>query len=412
MSGQAQTQAVASNGPLRVAASEDAAKTEPPSPSPDRKPWWRRRWFGWTIAALVTTALVLIMFAAINAASGSSASNHPRNRARTGAGALAALIQNEGVRVDLVTNQAGLTPSAIQGTSVTITNTELLTAEQYRLILNANPTRLILVGPNQTTLTRLSLPVQTSLAHSASLLPGCTEPMAVKAGDVLTPSPGVLYRAASAEQACYPDPADPSRGAAYVRLRLAGVPVIVVAPLFQNQDLAERGNAAFSMMLLGQDRVLTWFVPTPPKSGTRVNPDDPSAPPLLPPWLWLALAQALIALIVVSVWRGRRLGPIISERLPVVIRASETVEGHGRWYHRIKATDTAADHLRRGSIRRLARLFGSADPDRLADLLADRTGRSRAEIRTALAGPAPADGQALLDLKIYLDHLEQEARNP
>lgn len=411
MSGQTQTQTVVSSVPAQAAVPEDPAKTEPPAPSTRRKPWWRRRWFGWTIAATITIVLVLVMFAAINAASGSSASNHPRNRGRTGAGALAALIQNEGVRVDLINSQAGLTPSAIQGNSVTVTNTELLTAEQYRLILNAHPTRLILVGPNQTTLTRLSLPVQTSFAHSASLLPGCTEPMAVKAGDVLTPSPGVLYRSASAEQACYPDPADPSRGAAYVRLRLDGIPVIVVAPLFQNQDLAERGNAAFSMMLLGQDRVLTWFVPPPPKSG-KVNPDDPAPPPLLPPWLWLAFAQALIALVVVAVWRGRRLGPIISERLPVVIRASETVEGHGRWYHRIKASDTAAVHLRRGSIRRLARLFGSADPDRLADLLADRTGRSRAEIRAALCGPPPADGQALLDLKIYLDHLEQEARNP
>lgn len=396
----------------KTGAPDASARDEIAARLPGRRPWWRRRWFGWTIAALITTVLVLAMFAAINAASGSSAPNHPRNRGRLGAGAVAALIQYEGVRVDLVTSQDALTTSAIQAGSAVVTNTELLTAEQYRLILNAKPSRLILVGPTQTTLTRLSLPVQTSYAQSASLLPGCSEPMAAKAGDILTPTPGVLYRADSTEQACYPDPADPGRGSAYVRLRVDGVAVIIVAPVFQNEDLAERGNAAFSMMLLGQDRVLTWFVPPPPKSGTKANPDDPSPPPLLPPWLWLASAQALIALLVVAVWRGRRLGPIISERLPVVIRASETVEGHGRWYHRIKATDTAADHLRRGSIRRLARLFGSADPDRLADLLADRTGRSRAEIRTALSGPPPADGQALLDLKIYLDHLEQEARNP
>ena len=56
-----------------------------------------------------------------------------------------------------------------------------------------------------------------------------------------------------------------------------------------------------------------------------------------------------MAFLVVGVWRGRRLGPIMTEPLPVTVRAAETVEGHGRLYHRLNARDRAANALRAGS---------------------------------------------------------------
>src|SRR5690606_41722785 len=64
----------------------------------------------------------------------------------------------------------------------------------------------------------------------------------------------------------------------------------------------------------------------------------------------LSLHAALPILIVVVVllawWQGRRLGPLVTEPLPVVVRASETVEGRGRLYRSRRARDRAAEALR------------------------------------------------------------------
>ena len=80
-----------------------------------------------------------------------------------------------------------------------------------------------------------------------------------------------------------------------------------------------------------------------------------------------------------AIWRGRRLGPILSERLPVTVRAAETVEGHGRLYYRLSARDRAAGALRAGSRQRLSRAFGHADDAlALSAAVGARTGRDPA----------------------------------
>ena len=110
--------------------------------------------------------------------------------------------------------------------------------------------------------------------------------------------------------------------------------------------LGEEGNAALAMNVLG----------SPAEAGladgraTEARGVDPAdAPPrLLPAWWQIGVVQAFVALVVVGIWRGRRLGPILSERLPVRVRAAETVEGHGRLYYRLNARDQAAEALRAG----------------------------------------------------------------
>ncbi len=93
---------------------------------------------------------------------------------------------------------------------------------------------------------------------------------------------------------------------------------------------------------------------------TRDAATATKAPTLLPPWWQIAVVQAFLGLVVVGIWRGRRLGPILVEPLPVAVRAAETVEGHGRLYHRLGARDRAAEALRSGTRARLGRAYGSA----------------------------------------------------
>ena len=53
-------------------------------------------------------------------------------------------------------------------------------------------------------------------------------------------------------------------------------------------------------------------------------------------------------MLLLALWRARRLGPVVAEPLPVVVRAAETVEGRARLYRRGGARGQAA----RGAARR------------------------------------------------------------
>ena len=62
----------------------------------------------------------------------------------------------------------------------------------------------------------------------------------------------------------------------------------------------------------------------------------------------------LLVFLAAAFWRGRRLGPLVVENLPVVVRASETMEGRARLYQKSSARLHALDALRIGAIQRLA----------------------------------------------------------
>jgi hypothetical protein len=114
--------------------------------------------------------------------------------------------------------------------------------------------------------------------------------------------------------------------------------------------------------------------------------------------LQLAIAVALLAL-----WRARRLGPVVTEPLPVVVRAAETVEGRALLYRRAGAADHAGEALRQATRDRLGDLLGT--PDLVAEI-ARRTGRHDTE--TLLYGPPPAGEAELVALADALDALENE----
>ena len=112
-----------------------------------------------------------------------------------------------------------------------------------------------------------------------------------------------------------------------------------------------------------------------------------------PPWFWALLVQlALVALLIV-LWRARRLGPPVTEPLPVEVRAAETVLGRARLYQRARARGPTAATLRTAA---LGRLRGRLDlPATLAPARAGRPGRrrgpatTRSRSRELLYGAAP-----------------------
>ena len=142
------------------------------------------------------------------------------------------------------------------------------------------------------------------------------------------------------------------------------------------------GNAALALNLLGRADSLVWYLPVP-----EAGADGPSLGSLVPDGVRFALIQVALGVILLALWRARRLGRVVAEPLPVEIRASEAVEGRGRLLRRARATDRAALALRTATLARLRGPLGlprstdsAADRAAVVAAVAARTGRPQAEV--------------------------------
>jgi len=127
---------------------------------------------------------------------------------------------------------------------------------------------------------------------------------------------------------------------AVVRYTDAGRTVTVVgsSAFMANSGLPKRGNAALAMNLAGAKPRVIWYAP---QHSEGESSGGATIFDLIPDRVtWIVLQLCLVVLLV-ALWKGRRIGPLVAERLPVVVRASETVEGRGRG-----AEQGMADELR------------------------------------------------------------------
>jgi len=122
--------------------------------------------------------------------------------------------------------------------------------------------------------------------------------------------------------------------------------------------------------------------------------------------IWWCLVVVLLAL-----WKGRRIGPLVAEQLPVVVRASETVEGRGRLYRSRRAHDRAAEALRTAALQRMMPRIGlghDAEPPAVVMAVAERCGLSPQAVAHLLFGPPPANDSDLVNLARELDNIERQ----
>jgi hypothetical protein len=179
-----------------------------------------------------------------------------------------------------------------------------------------------------------------------------------------------------------------------------------------NDQVLRADNAAIALRLLGRDERLVWYVPS---LDDLVADDGVSLRSLLPDALLPGLVLVLLAMVAVVLWRGRRLGPLAAEPLPVVVRAVETTRSLGRLYRRGNDRAHAADALRRAARTRLAerlRLGSSAPADAVVREVARRTDRREEDLAHLLApgGDVPSTDRDLITLANDLAELDREVR--
>jgi hypothetical protein len=390
----------------------------PAGPVPDARSS-RRRWrTPLTIAAIVLLGGVAVALLAPSAAP-SSGYLDPASTQADGTHALADLLAGRGTQVELVTSAAAASSAVHRGAStVVVTSPALLTLNQLGMISNARAAVMIIepAGAAISVLApRLAPPGGGPRAANAPARVGPVDPhcglrAATLAGNVDLGGLGLRLAPGISGITCYP-----GAGGAFLAQYGQGQGQVTVlssgAPL-QNQHLAALGNAALALNLLSDRGRVAWLVPTVPNLTASAS-EPTSLWSLIPSGTYLVAAELGIALLLAAAWRARRLGPLVAEQLPVVVRAAETTEGHARLYQATRAREQAAQSLRGAVIGRLIPALGlpsETSADAVAAEIASRTRLSREQVQRLLFGPAPANDAQLVSLADELDAMEREVR--
>lgn len=370
--------------------------------SPRLRDRWRN-WL-WVIAALAAIVITGLLVAKSPRPDGYL---DPEAVTQRGGHALAQLLRDRGVTVTRATTidevRTAMSPDS-----------QLLVLDNGRLsdtILDALvelPGDRLMLAPYSDTRTRLASQVRVSSYRSDELVePDCDLREVQQAGTIQTylgptytftnPGPGRI--------SCY--------GGTLLRYRDGNRTITVLGDdtLLSNKQLDKQGNAALAMNLAGRTSHLVWYIPERPKVGTSTKPK--SMGDLIPDQVSMAIWQLCLVVLLVALWRGRRLGPVVAEKLPVVVRASETTEGRGRLYRSRRARDLASDSLREAAKYRIVRRLGlpvDEAPQVITATVAQRTGGNPHEIHHVLFGPVPSDDQQLTNLARQLDILERQVR--
>ncbi|MFC9299623.1 DUF4350 domain-containing protein [Streptomyces sp. NPDC057011] len=406
--------------PVTAGAPTATATATAPSPSGARRTR-RVRLARRALAVLAVLATGAITLAALN-----SGTRHglldPRSADPSGTRAVAELLKDHGVTTRVVTTAREAADAAGPRTTLLVTAPDRLGAAQRTTIRSATDLsggRTVLLAPGSQSLPDLAPGVRTKGdAGTENLAPACTLPAATTAGRAAT-GDGLRYGTTLPRAtACYPSDGHPTL-LLLPRGTTGDTVILGSGTLLLNENLAHEGNASLALQLLGSRPNLVWYMPSLADSDTADGPvQDKSLIDLVPSgWFW-ALLQLFVAAALAALWRARRLGPLVTEKLPVVIRASEATEGRARLYRKAGARDRAATVLRTAARERLAALVGvphtrAHEPASLVPAVSAHLSGATAgarDVTTLLFGPTPSDDAALVALADHLDALEREVR--
>lgn len=358
-------------------------------------------------------ALVLLLAGTASVLLGSqstpySADLDPDNPDPNGGRAVARVLAGQGVQVQVARSAAELDDAAPDDdTTVVVTGADGLgRSTAGRLLEQAGAARLLVVEPGPAVVDALGYRVA-----SFEVTPEGARP--ARCADRLLTGLDVEVDAATAytggRRSCFP--VEDAGTALYVDVG-DDVSLLGAGSVLANERVTRADNAAVALRLLGQDGRLVWYIPDPADLGAA---DSLSVRALLPRWLEPALWLGLASLVALVLWRGRRLGPLLTEPLPVLVRAVETTRSRGRLYRKVDDRGHAVGVLRAAARDRLAtrlRLPPSAadDLDLLVGALHQRSDRDVRELRELLArdGPVPEDDHQLIRLARALAELDRE----
>ncbi len=359
-------------------------------------------------STLVLAAALLLAVAVVLALGGGeperTARLDPDGSGGDGARAVARVLDDQGVEVEVARSAEAFDDAEVDGsTTVVVTSAEQLGASTVaRLREHAADARLVVAEPGPDLLDLLgvawgSVPVDVDGPIAA----GCDDEAYADLEIEVDAGAGL-----AGPTSCFDGALAASDDGRLV--------VLGAGDLLTNDQVTRAGNAAVALRTLGATDRLVWYVAT---YDDLVADDGVDFWSLVPDWTRPGLAVAVLAVIALALWRGRRLGPLAIEPLPVVVKAIETTRSRGRLYRRSGDRSHAAAALRaatRGRVRARLRLGASARADEAALVrdLARHVGRPEAEVADLIGsgGRVPSSDHELVALATALTALEEEVR--
>jgi hypothetical protein len=371
---------------------------------------WKR--FGWVIT-LVVVSLVVLAILVFTQAPSSTAPLSTDNARPEGARAVAEILRQQGVDVAESSTLSGASKTLGADGTLVIASYFYLDQDQIDSIL-AWPGPVLWLAPDFEDVGLIEPSIVATYDTKRGLEnPGCPVSAAQRAGTIY--APGERYATVWDTPLVAPCYVSAPEGF-FVFAQVARPPsepmVMIAAPKFlTNEYLADEGNASLALNLLGSRDRVAWYMGSPYDSSTLGSDGQGGVVLIAPAWVNAAALAAALVFLMAGLWRGRRVGPLMTEPLPVVVPASEATRGRARLYRRGRAFGHAAAALRAGSARRLAQRLGlgpHADRATLASAVAASSLADAATVDSLLFGPPPRDEAAMLDLVRRLDALESE----
>ena len=330
----------------------------------------------------------------------------PESTSPEGARALVTILREHGVDVIAADDIAAVENAARPDTLILVAQTFYLFDDDLLSRLATLPGDRLLIAP--VSRTREALAPEVKIGGTTTFgdsKPDCDLREATRAGAVQL-GLGDAYEAAGDVPVtrCY--------GGALVRYIHDGreVTIVSASDFMTNSGLLKQGNAALAMNLAGSHPRLIWYAPQHSEAGAESG-GSARITDLIPDQVIWVVLQLCLVVALLALWKGRRIGPLVAERLPVVVRASETVEGRGRLYRSRRARDRAADALRTAALQRMMPRIGlghDAEPPAVVTAVAERCGSSPQAVAHILFGPPPASDPDLVNLAHELDNIERQ----
>jgi hypothetical protein len=366
--------------------------------------WARHRG---TLVIVLTSLAALAVVLLLGTGARTGARLDPDNPGSAGGRAVARVLADQGVDVEVVRSAADLEAATVDGsTTVLVTSSDSLgrsTAD--RLLDHAAGARVVVAEPGPGVTDALGVSEQPSQVPLDQARSGsCTDDTLAGLDDVaVVADRGLEYPTSTG---CFP-----GDGGWLVASPGDGIVLLGVGGILENDQVLRADNAAAALRLLGQEQRLVWYVPD---VADLVADDGVTLRSLLPPWLLPGLWLGALAMVAVIWWRARRLGALATEPLPVVVKAIETTQARGRLYRAAGDRGHAASVLRRAAREDAARhlRLPGAPPDVVVREVA-RIASHPLDRVDALLGehaPAPRTDAELIRLATDLAELDREVR--
>lgn len=379
-----------------------------------------RRHLSSTATWIVLSMLLAALSGFLLWPTGSRATLDPENSTSNGARAVAQVTQEHGVRITVVRSAAQLaTASAsLEGpATLVVTASERATASTGRAVAEQAPhfRHVVLVGLYQDVLTETGFPVRTAAGPGLhqTIASGCTTDVIGQAERIVNAGQWYGPEVAGTATTCF----TAETAAKLVSLPPSGTRPAVDAlserSLMTNGEIVKESHAVLALRLLTRDPHLVWYSPDASELDPSETTPADTEPDLMPPWGQVALLMLGAVTLGAMLWRGRRLGRLVVEPLPVVVKAIETTRSRAQLYFTAHDTAHAAAVLQRTTRARLRTrlaLAPDADPAALVSAVARATGRDPHQVGSLLFDPRTPDDTALVALANALATLEQEAR--